>query len=444
MKLSKHLGKTRREVPKDAQTMAHALMLRAGMIKQVSAGVYSYMPLLSKTLQKIAQIVRDEMEAAGAEELLMPALQPAELWQETDRWERYTAVDGIMFAFEDRRKSLCCLGPTHEEVITDILRQEIESYRDLPKIIFQIQSKFRDEIRPRFGLMRAREFIMKDAYSFDLDEAGLDVSYELMRAAYHKICQRLGFMYREVEADTGAIGGKSSHEFMVLADSGEDTILYCDKCQYAANQERAESKLEEFPQDKEMLPMEAVLGKGLIGVAPLAEYLKIPVWKTTKTLLYKADEEFVAVMVRGDCDVNEVKLANFLKCKILALIEPELIKQLTGADVGYAGPIGLPSKFKIVADRFAGGRLNFECGANQTDYHTINANFGRDLPEPAYGAFKLATAGHLCPRCQGGKLLSLKGIEVGHIFKLGTKYSEKMKCNYTQDGGETKPAVMGC
>ena len=423
MKQSKLLGRTLREIPKDAQSAAHALMLR--------------------TLNKISNIIREEMNTAGSEELLMPALQPRELWEETGRWERYTAVDGIMFSFKDRRGATSCLGPTHEEVITDILRREIKSYKDLPKGAFQIQTKFRDEIRPRFGLMRAREFIMKDAYSFDADDAGLDASYEAMRQAYHKICQRLGFQYRAVEADSGAIGGSGSQEFMVLADTGEDTILFCDQCDYAANQEKAQSKLAEFPQDAELKPMEAVLGAGLIGVEKLAKFLNIPVWKTTKTMLYEADDKIVAVMVRGDCDVNEVKLVNFLGCKALRLIAPEKIKELTGAAVGYAGPIGLPASVRVVADHYVKGRINFECGANQTNYHNINVNFGRDLPEPEYGDFKLAKAGDGCPCC-AGKLSAARGIEVGHIFKLGTKYSESMNCRYLDATGQSRPVIMGC
>jgi prolyl-tRNA synthetase len=443
MRQSRLLGRTLREVPKDAQTAAHALMLRAGYIQQLSAGVYIYMPLLLRALNKISQIIREEMTAAGAEELLMPALQPKELWEESGRWERYTAVDGIMFAFKDRRGATACLGPTHEEVITDILRREIKSYKDLPKCAFQIQTKFRDEIRPRFGLMRAREFIMKDAYSFDADEAGLDVSYEAMRRAYTRICERMGFQFRAVEADSGAIGGSGSQEFMVLADTGEDTILYCDQCQYAANQEQANSRLEEFAQDTELRPMEAVFGEGLIGVEPLAKFLNIPVWKTTKTLLYQADDQLVAVMVRGDCDVNEVKVVNFLGCKALRLTSPEKIKELTGAEVGYAGPIGLPASVRLIADRYVNGRVNFECGANQTNYHNINVNFGRDLPAPEFGDFKLSKGGDGCPRC-GGTLQAARGIEVGHIFKLGTKYSEAMGCRYLDAEGKQRPVVMGC
>jgi prolyl-tRNA synthetase len=418
-------------------------MLRAGYIQQLSAGVYIYLPLLQRTLARLSQIVREEMQAAGGVELLMPALQPRELWEESGRWERYTAEDGIMFAFKDRRGATACLGPTHEEVITSILRREIKSYKDLPRCAFQIQTKFRDEIRPRFGLMRAREFVMKDAYSFDADEAGFRASYESMRQAYHRVCQRIGFRYRAVEADPGAIGGSDSQEFVVLADTGEDTILFCDRCDYAANQERAQSRLPQFPQDAEPKPMQAVFGEGLIGVEPLAKFLNIPVWKTTKTLIYQADENVVAVAVRGDCDVNEIKVANFLKCKVLRLASPETIKQLTGAEVGYAGPIGSPTTVRFIADHAVGNRVNFECGANKTNYHNINVNFGRDLPLPQFGDFKLARAGEGCPRCQG-TLQAARGIEVGHIFELGTKYSEKMNCRFLDAQGKSQPVIMGC
>ena len=443
MKQSRLFGKTLREAPRDAQTAAHALMVRAGYIQQLSAGVYVYLPLLHRTLAKLSQIVREEMEAAGAVELLMPALQPRELWEESRRWERYTAIDGIMFAFKDRRGAMTCLGPTHEEIITDVLRREVKSYKDLPKCAFQIQTKFRDEIRPRFGLMRAREFMMKDAYSFDADQASFEAAYESMRQAYHRVCERIGFRYRAVEADSGAIGGSQSQEFVVLADTGEDTILFCDRCDYAANQERAESRLQEFPQEPELKPMEAVFGEGLIGVEPLAKFLNIPVWKTTKTLIYDADDNVVAVAVRGDCDVNELKVANFLGCKRLRLASAGTIKEMTGAEVGYAGPIGLPSSVRIIADRGVSNRVNFECGANKTNYHNINVNFGRDLPVPELGVFKLAKAGEGCPRCDG-TLQAARGIEVGHIFELGTKYSEAMNCRYLDAQGKSQPVVMGC
>lgn len=418
-------------------------MSRGGYIQQVSSGVYIYLPLLFRTLNKISQIVREEMTAAGSEELLMPALQTKELWEESTRWERYTAIDGIMFAFKDRRGATVCLGPTHEEVVTDILRRDTKSYKDLPKNVFQIQTKFRDEIRPRFGLMRTREFIMKDAYSFDLDEAGLELSYEAMRKAYHRICERIGFQYRAVAADPGAIGGSGSQEFMVLADTGEDTILFCDSCEYAANQEEASGRLEEFPQDEAVSPMEAVLGEGLIGTQSLAKFLKIPLWKTTKTLIFEADDRIVAVMVRGDCDVNEVKVSNDLGCKSLKLAAPDRIKALTGAEVGYAGPIGLPIEVLVIADQYVNNRVNFECGANQTNYHNINVNFGRDLDAPKFSDFRLAKEGDGCPEC-GGKLQAAKGIEIGHIFKLGTKYSQTMNCCYLDAEGKSHPVVMGC
>jgi prolyl-tRNA synthetase len=443
MRQSRLPGKTLREAPKDAQTAAHALMLRAGYMEQLSAGVYVYMPLLLRTLNKLSRIVREEMEAAGSVELLMPALQPRELWEESGRWERYTAVDGIMFAFKDRRGATACLGPTHEEVVTDVLRREIKSYRDLPRSVFQIQTKFRDEIRPRFGLMRAREFIMKDAYSFDVDEAGLEASYEAMRRAYHRICERVGFRYRAVEADPGAIGGSGSQEFMVLADTGEDTILFCDQCDYAANQERAQSRLPEYEQDQELRPLETKLGENLIQVGPLAKFLGIPVWKTTKALVFEADDKVVCVLVRGDCDVNELKVANRLGCKSLRLASPELIRRLTGAEVGYAGPIELPPEVLRIADGYVGNRVNFECGANRTHHHHVNVNFGRDLPLPEFGDFKLAKEGDGCPRCSG-RLQAARGIEIGHIFKLGTKYSEAMNCRFLDAEGKSRPVVMGC
>jgi prolyl-tRNA synthetase len=443
MKQSSLVGKTLRETPKDAQTPAHALMLRAGYIQQVSAGVYTYLPLLVRTLRKLSQIVREEMEAAGAVELLMPALQPRELWDESGRWERYTAGDGIMFAFKDRRGATACLGPTHEEVITDVLRREIKSYKDLPKCAFQIQTKFRDEIRPRFGLMRAREFIMKDAYSFDADDAGLEVSYERMRQAYHRICERVGFRYRAVEADPGAIGGSGSQEFMVLAETGEDTILFCDHCQYAANQEQAQSRLAEYPQDPAPQPRQTIRGENLIQVEPLARFLGIPVWKTTKTLIFEADGRALAVLVRGDCDVNETKVRNYLGCQQLRLAPPELIQRLTGAAVGYAGPIELPAEVRRIADAYVVNRVNFECGANRTHHHHINVNFGRDLPWPAAGEFKLAKKGDQCPKCDG-RLQAARGIEIGHIFKPGAKYSVPLRCCFVDARGKSRPVVMGC
>jgi prolyl-tRNA synthetase len=443
MRQSKHLGKTLKEDPKDAQTAAHTLMLRAGYIKQVSPGVYTYMPFLVRTFHKISQIIREEMNAEGCEELLMPVLQPKELWVESDRWECYAGVGGIMFTLKDRRGSTVCLGPAHEEVVTDLVRTEVTSYKQLPKRLYQVQTRFRDEIRPRFGLMRAREFMVKDAYSFDIDEAGLNVSYQAMHDAYHRICTRIGVQYRCAEADAGAIGGMDRHAFMVLADTGEDTILCCGACDYAAIQERAESRLKVYPQDNKEKPMEAVYGPGLIGVEPLAKFLDIPVWKTTKTLLFQADDRVVAVMVRGDCDVNEVKVKHFLRCNELTLASPELIKELTGAEVGYAGPINLPPEITVIADHHTRNRVNFECGANQTDYHYINVNFGRDIPLPSFGDFKLAKPGDLCPHCDKGTLSGAHGTEAGYTAKLGTRYSKTLNCTYLDREGKAHAMAMG-
>lgn len=443
MRMSRHVGMTMKETPKEAQVVSHQLMLRAGYIKQLMAGVYDYLPLMQRVLMKISQIVREEMNAKYCEEVLLPALQPKELWLETERWERYTDIDGIMFSFTDRRKSDVCLGPTHEEVITDLARNQIRSAKELPVNLYQIQTKFRDEIRPRFGLMRAREFIMKDAYSFDKDEAGMVESFNHMYEAYCAICDRIGVEYRSVDADAGAIGGDGSKEFMVIAETGEDTILYCDSCDYAANVEKATSRLPETNQDDEMKPMEAVHGPNIIGVEPLAEFLNIPVEHTTKTMLYQADDKVVAVMVRGGCDVNEIKVQNYLGCKQLALATPETVKEVTGAEVGYAGPVGLPESVQVLADDYTNNRINFECGANQTDYHNINVNFERDFPMPTFGDFKSAKEGDICPCCEG-KLKEAKGIEVGHIFQLRTKYSEKLKCTYLDESGAEKPMYMGC
>ncbi|MGD9412790.1 MAG: proline--tRNA ligase [Desulfobacterales bacterium] len=443
MRQSNHLGKTLREDPKDAQTVAHKLMLRAGFIKQIAAGVYAHMPLLLRTLNKISQIIREEMNANGYEELLLPALQPKNLWLDSGRWDDDDEIGGSIFVIRDRRGSSLCLAPAHEEVITEIIRKEVSSYKHLPKKLYQIQTKFYDETRPRLGLIRAREYIMKEAFSFDADEASLDSSYQAMHDAYHMICRRIGLEYRCVEADTGPGADNRCHEFVAFADIEEDTIVYCDSCEYAANQEVGEARLEVYPQDSEEKTREAIFGPGLIGVEPLAEFLNLPVWKTTKTLLFQADDKVVAVMVRGDCDVNELKVKDFLKCNDLTLASPEVIKALTGAEVGYAGPIGLPPEVIVVADHYTRDRINFECGANRTDYHFINVNFGRDFPLPDFGDFKLAKQDHLCPRCDQGKLNEARGIKVANIVKSGTKYSDKLNCAYLNKAGKSQLLFMG-
>lgn len=413
-------------------------------MRQLSSGIYIYMPMLHRVLQKITQIIREEMNKKGAQELLLSQLMPRELWEETGRWEGYK-TEGLLFHLEDRKGNEYCLGPTHEEAITDVARRELKSYKQLPVNLYQIQTKFRDEIRPRFGLMRGREFIMKDAYSFGASKEDLDEEYNKMYEAYCAICERCGFDYKVVDADSGSIGGTGSAEFMVLAETGEDMVLSCEKCEYAANAEKAESILEEHAQDKEMEPMKEVEGKGIIGVEKLAEFLKVPVWKTTKTIIFETEGVPVAVMVRGDCDVNEVKVKNHLGCKKLVIASPEVVKKLTGAEVGYAGPIGLPKNMHKLWDEYTKNRINFECGANKTNFHNVNVNFGRDVELPdQFGDFKLAKKGDTCPRCKEAKLKETRGIEVGHIFKLGTKYSESMGAYFLDKEGKERPFIMGC
>mgnify|MGYP001072379408 FL=1 len=443
MRLSQHLGKTLREDPKNAQTAAHKWMLRAGYIRQVAPGLYICMPFLLRTLNKISRVIRNEMSSNGFEELLMPALQPKELWEESGRWGAFTDRDGTLFAFKDRRGNTVCLGPSHEEVITDIIRREISSYKHLPKRAFQIQTKFTDESRPRFGLMRARESIAKNAYTFDMDEAGLDASYQAVKHAYRNIFERVGLTCRCVETNAGALGGIQCHEFVALVSSGEDNIVFCDTCEYGAIKDWGESRLEVFEQDNEEKPMKSVQGKGLIGVEPLAAFLNIPVWKTTKTLLYQADEAVTAVMVRGDCDVNEAKVKAFLGCRELTLAAPEVIEALTGAEVGYAGPVGLPPEVVVIADYYTKDRVNFECGANRTDHHNINVNFDRDLPLPTVGDFKMAKEGDFCPRCDAGKLREASGFVIGHTLKLGTGFAESLGCTYLDKAGKSYPVTMG-
>jgi prolyl-tRNA synthetase len=445
MRLSKDITQTTKTEFKEASVISHQLLLRAGFMRQLSSGIYYYMPMLHRVLLKITEIVREEMNAKGAQELLLPQVMPRELWEETGRWEGYQA-EGLLFTLKDRKGSEYCLGPTHEEAITDIARRELKSYKQLPVNLYQMQSKFRDEIRPRFGIMRGREFIMKDAYSFGATQEELDEEYEKMYDAYCRICDRCGFDYKVVDADSGAIGGTGSAEFMVLAETGEDMVLSCEKCEYAANAEKAESILEEFEQDKKEEPMKEVEGKGIVGVEKLAEFLKIPIWKTTKTLLFKADKDIVAVMVRGGCDVNEVKVKNHLGCKSLELADPQTVKKVSGADVGYAGPVNLPDKIRILADNYTKDRINFECGANKTNFHNINVNFDRDLPldKLEFGDFKLAKQGDACIGCKKGKLEETRGIEMGHIFKLGTKYSESMGASFLDKDGKERPFIMGC
>ncbi len=439
MKASQLFFPTLREVPSEAEVVSHQLLLRAGFIRKSSAGVYSYLPLGRRVLSKIETIVREEMDRTGGQEVLMPIIQPRELWERTGRW---TVYGDEMFRLTDRHDRGFALGPTHEEIITTLVDGEVHSYRDLPLLLYQIQNKYRDEIRPRFGLMRGREFIMKDLYSFDEDGNGLDISYRKMYAAYQAIFDRMALRYRVVEADSGAIGGNESHEFMVLADSGECTILYCEFCDYAANVEKAISREDENAgEGVKMEPLEKIATPGLKNIHDLVREMGIPEQNQVKTLMYYADGEVVAVILRGDRDLNEIKLKNYLNCGQLFMADELSVREQCGAGFGSLGPVGL--KARTYVDSEAARMKNFSCGANQDGFHYINCNVGRDFVPTAVGDFKNAAEGDPCPDCSG-MMRALRGIEVGHIFKLGTKYSDALQAFYRNQEGEEKPFVMGC
>ncbi len=446
MRASKLLNRTLFDDPADAETNSHRLLARGGFIRKIASGVYTYSPLMWRTLRKISQIVREEMDEAGGQELMLPIIQPIELWEESGRADAYLTA-GIMFNLTDRRGARMCLGPTHEEVITDQVRGTIDSYKQLPVTAYQIQNKYRDEFRPRFGLMRGREFIMKDAYSFDADEGGLDVSYMAMRGAYQAIFNRCGLEYVIVEADSGAIGGSRSEEFMVTADTGEDALLTCAHCGYGANVERAESVLPAGEAGGDALPMHKDPTPGVTTVEALTECCKLPAARMIKTVLLTAvhtdREEDVAVLIRGDQDVNLVKVQNRLACLDLKVADEDAVRRITGAEPGFAGPVGLAG-VTILGDLSIEGMTNFLCGANETDHHLLDVNFGRDVEQPETLELREAQAGDTCARCSQGALGSLRGIEVGHVFKLGTKYSEAMKATFTDRDGKGKPFVMGC
>ncbi len=437
MRVSRLFGKTLREDPAEAELVSHRYMLKAGMIFQVASGVYSYLPLAWRSLRKIEQIIREEMDAAGAQELRMPVLQPRELWDESGR----TAAFGpLLFRLTDRRERPLVMAPTHEEVLTSMVRANVSSYRDLPLILYQVQTKFRDEPRPRGGLIRVREFDMKDAYSFDMDEEGLDHSYQAMVQAYRNIYSRCGLDVVMVEADSGAIGGKDSHEFMLLADSGEDTIILCPACGYAANAEKARFAKPPQPVDSP-LPLEDVHTPGVKTIEALARYLGIPTSKTLKAVFYWADGQVVFVAIRGDLEVNEVKLRNSLHATDLRLATPEEVEG-AGLVAGSASPVGLKG-VKVVADDSVQLGSNFVVGANRPDYHLRNANYPRDFQADILTDIALAQPGYQCARC-GGKLQARRGIEVGHVFKLGTRYSEALGAYFADRDGVQHPIIMGC
>ncbi len=438
MKMSNMLISTLREVPAEAEIDSHKLMLRAGMMRKMAAGVYNYMPLGLKVLKKVEDIVREEMDAAGAQEFLASAMIPAELWQESGRWDAYGAE---MFRLKDRGNRDFCLGPTHEEVFTDIARNEIKSYKQLPLNLYQIQTKYRDERRPRFGVMRSREFIMKDAYSFDRNQEGLDITFDKMHDAYVKIFNRCGLDAKCVQADSGAIGGSNSAEFMVKSEVGEDDVVFCDCCNYAANIEKAVCTPEK-EEKQDFLELREVETPNAKTIEEVAAFFGKDAKKFAKTILFNADGKIVAVMVRGDREINEVKVANAIgEVNSLELASNEEVQNATGAVVGFAGPIGIKVDILLVDEEVA-NMYNFIAGANKTGYHVENVNYGRDF-EGTIGDFRNVTAGEKCPDC-GGTVTIARGTEVGHIFKLGTKYSAAMNANFIDEDGKEKPFVMGC
>jgi prolyl-tRNA synthetase len=439
MKTSQLLIPTMREDPAEAETVSHRLMLRAGLIRKVAAGIYTYLPLGLRVIRKVEQIIREEMNRTGAQEVLMPMASPAELWKETGRWDFYGKE---LLRFKDRHERDFCLGPTHEEVITDLFRREVNSYRQLPQSFYQIQTKFRDEIRPRFGLMRGREFLMKDAYSFDRDEAGARLNYQKMYDAYHRIFTRCGLTFRAVEADTGLIGGTSSHEFMVLADTGEETIVYSDQGTFAANVERAEVIAPEKPETDALGELKAVSTPKCRTIDEVTAFLNVPAHRLVKTLLYSTGKETVAVLIRGDHAANEIKLKKLLGVSEIELAGPATVETVTGAPVGFAGPIGLQG-IRIFADHAIPASRNVVVGGNQLDTHYVNANWGRDFSANAVLDLRNAQVGDPSPR-KDGTLKVTKGIEVGHVFMLGTKYSEAMKATFLDPQGKECLAVMGC
>lgn len=431
--------KTMRETPSDAEIISHQLMLRAGLIRKEASGIYSYMPLGFRVLRKIEGIIREEMDAIGVQELLMPALLPAESYRESGRWDTF---GDEMFRLKDRNQRDFCLGPTHEEIFTGTVRDYTRSYRDLPLNLYQIQTKYRDEIRPRFGVMRSREFLMKDAYSFDRDQEGLDASYEAMYQAYRRIFDRLGLEYVVIDADSGTMGGTGSQEFTVRSEAGESEIVQCPDCGYAASSEKAQciakSKAESEAVDR--LQPEAVSTPNARTIAEVTGFLGCRETDLAKTILYRADRAIVAAMVRGDREINEAKLMSFLGCSSLEMADEESVKSITGAEVGFAGPVGLP--VRIIADLELGRGQSLIVGANRTGFHLKHVVPQRDF-RAEYADIRMIARGDPCPRC-GTALEFGRGIEVGHIFKLGTRYSESLGCSYLDESGSEHPMVMGC
>lgn len=439
MRYSEMFLPTTKETPSDAEITSHQLMLRAGMIRKLAGGIYSYLPLGYRVIRKVEQVVREEMNRAGAQEVFLPAVQPAELWMESGRWNMYGKE---LLRVRDRHNRDYCIGPTHEEVITALVRDEIQTYRQLPRNLYQIQTKFRDEIRPRFGIMRSREFGMKDAYSFDATEEGAEESYRKMFDAYNRIFERCGLHFRPVEADSGNIGGSFSHEFMVTADSGEDAMVHCTACTYAANLEKAECpRPEEEGPDAECLPLEEVHTPDVRTIEEVCAFLSVAPGDVVKTMIFMSDDTPVAALVRGDEEINETKLRNHLGCDSLELAMDDTIVEVTGSPRGFAGPIGI--KCRIIADYSLAGMKNFVVGGNREDYHIKNCNSPRDFGITEYADLRIIREGDLCPRC-GGEIRIARGIEVGHVFKLGVKYSKAMNATFLDRDGKEKHMIMGC
>lgn len=438
MKWSNLLIPTLREDPHEAESISHRLLIRAGFIRPVSSGLYSFLPLGVRVLKRIEHIIRQEMNRAGAQEVLLPSLQPGEVWQQSGRWQE---MGPELIRFKTRNDRMFVLGPTHEEIITSLVASEIKSYRDLPANFYQIQTKFRDEARPRFGLIRAKEFIMKDAYSFDADAEGLDKSYQAMLETYIRIFERLGLTVEVVEADTGFMGGKSSEEFMAPSPSGEDIMIKCKSCSYRANRERAEIAVLEVEKEKPLV-LEEVHTPGVTTIAALEKYLNLNPGKMIKTLIYQADKEVLAILIRGDREINETKLRRLLKGTAVTLAEEKVIEKVTGAPLGFSGPRGLKG-LRILADLSIKTISNGLSGANKKDYHLKNINPGRDFMVTDFFDLSYPQPGDRCSRCRGELVLE-RGVELGHIFKLGTRYSEALGAKFLDKNGGTKLAIMGC
>ncbi|HEY8875763.1 MAG TPA: proline--tRNA ligase [Desulfosporosinus sp.] len=442
MRVSQLFNPTLREVPAEAEVISHQLMVRAGLIRKSASGLYTYLPLGLRILKKMEAIVRQEMEAKGGQEILMPILQPAELWKESGRWEAYGAE---LMRIKDRHNREFCLGPTHEEIITDLIRGEIRSYKQLPLLLYQIQNKYRDERRPRFGLMRGREFVMKDLYSFDQDETGMDESYQKMYDAYCRIFTRCGLGYRAVEADAGAIGGTgATHEFMVLANSGENAVVYCPECSYAANVEKAECHPQVIEDVSPEGPRKLVSTPNVKTIKDLVEFLAVPKTALVKSLLYQGDEKLLLVLVRGDREVNEIKLNNALGGFLsLQLASPEAVLTLLGCQPGSVGPIEVPAELMVIADAEVPLMKSAVCGANKADYHFVDVVPSTEFRIDKVFDLRMMETGEACPKC-GVPLKDARGIEVGQVFKLGTKYSKALGATYLDINGEKKFCEMGC